>query len=180
MKISIVELNIFPKSNYINLTKSTFHNLNYINLQKQFFEFKSYFFYSFLFLFLFLKTKNKSLSMDVEDPPEELIAVMFPKTLKEFERAEVLSTALVQIDLVRWIDEMKHIIESDSNREMFLIFTETMRNSYINTGSLYRVQAAINRTDRNIANSNFVTLENVYYDTLFKAHKFWTTITLQF
>lgn len=83
----------------------------------------------------------------MKDPPEELIAVMFPKTSKEFKRADVLSTALVRIDLVRWMDEMKHIIESDSDREKFLFFTESMRNSFINTGSLYRVQAAINWTE---------------------------------
>lgn len=41
MEISTVQFNIFPKSNYINLTKSNFYNLYYINLTKQIFDFKS-------------------------------------------------------------------------------------------------------------------------------------------
>lgn len=115
----------------------------------------------------------------MEDLSEQLLAKTFPTTPEEFDRVEILSTKLVRIDLVRWMDEMveTHICKRHWDREKFLFFTETMRSSFSNTHDLYKIQAMKN-PDKKIHIS--VLPGDVYYDILFKAHEFWTAITIEF
>lgn len=115
----------------------------------------------------------------MEDPSKEQLARTFPKTSETFEKMEILSNAMTRIDLVKWIEDIveEHIHDGHDHREKFLFFTETLKTSFANTKYLYTIQATINQ-DEQI--SIFVNPENVYYDILFKAHEFWTTITIEF
>lgn len=115
----------------------------------------------------------------MENPSEEQLLQTFPKTSREFHGAEILSNALVRVNLVKWMDEMKHICESDSDREEFLFFAETLRYSFLNTSHLYRIEAGMNWKEAKIY-TDVIQPESVYYNILFKAHRFWTIVTTEF
>lgn len=115
----------------------------------------------------------------MENLSEEQLLQTFPKTSGEFYRAEILSNALVRNNLVKWMDEMKYICESDSDREKFFFFAETLKNSFLNICHLYRIESGMNWKEAKI-DTDDIQPESDYYNILFKAHKFWITVTTEF
>lgn len=102
----------------------------------------------------------------------------FPKTPEEFDRAEVIHTSMVRIDLIRLMNVLfEKYPHTHLDKEKLSYYTKIMTSSHDKTNYLYKIQAALNLKAKISIN---VAPENIYYDVLLKANQLWTTLTIKF
>lgn len=104
----------------------------------------------------------------------------FPTTPEEFDRAGVITTTMVRIDLVKWINTMvkkyQYPDHYPSVAETLKFYSETITYSFDRMNWIYKLQAAENLKQGILIN---VQPGNYYYDILFKANRSWHALTFE-